>query len=291
MEFVYGVVSDIGNHRKVNQDNYYIKVFEEEEKNEALFLICDGMGGLTQGEIASLTVVKNFEKYFVPNIEKIRNKEKKEVIEALNKILRLANMQLIKYSKKKKLQLGTTASALLILDNHYYIAHIGDSRIYTIRDKIVQLTKDHTYVAECIEKGEMTEEEGKLSNQKHILSQCIGVLDSIRIYNKVGKVKKDQVFILCSDGLYNTNEEEVLYNHIRSFGELNKENIQNCARSIVDIAMNNGEKDNITVEIVSIKNKAIKSNYDYLGDTAEMEVITEEEIEKRGFFKKIFSVN
>lgn len=289
MEFVYGVVSDIGNHRKVNQDNYYIKLFEDREKNEALFLICDGMGGLTQGEIASLTVVKNFEKYFVPYMDRVRDKEKKVVIESLNKILRLANMQLIKYSKRKNLQLGTTASALLILDNQYYIAHVGDSRIYTIRDKITQLTEDHTYVAECVKKGEMTPEEANTSNKNHILSQCIGVLENIRIYNKVGKVKNGQVFILCSDGLYNTNEEEVLYNYVKDCGEINSENIQNCARKLVDKAMENGERDNITIEIISIKREENKKKHMDIDKTGEIEVIDAEEKEKKNFFKKLFA--
>lgn len=259
MEFVFNVISDKGNVKKINQDNHYMKFYEDEVRKAALFLICDGMGGLKQGEIASLTVVKNFEKYFDPKVTNLLYKDKKSVFKFMNNILLQANKQLIQYSKKENIQIGTTASALFIIDNYYFIAHVGDSRIYVIRDEeIKQLTEDHTYVAQCVREGKMTEEEAKISNQKHILTQCIGVLDEVKVYNRFGRIDENTSFLLCSDGLYNTISELELMIAIHDADLTTKDKISECAEFLVNKAMSNKERDNITCEIVHVQDNMNK---------------------------------
>ncbi|MDD3223251.1 MAG: serine/threonine-protein phosphatase [Clostridium sp.] len=251
MGIVVGAVSDKGNVKKLNQDNFLIKIYQNQKKNCALFVMCDGIGGLSNGEVASSIAVKYFKEWFKNNFQVVtEDLSEKKVINLMSNALNEVNNRIIKYGQDMSIKLGTTVSALLFLNIKYFIVHVGDSRIYKLNSKINQLTEDHTYVAMSVKNKTMTKEEARNNPKKHILTQCIGVKKNIDIYKAMGKIYKNDFFILCCDGLYNKIQEKELLNNIKSLKEINNETLQGCAQKCVNVVKNRGEVDNISMIIV-----------------------------------------
>lgn len=154
-------------------------------------------------------------------------------------------------AKKESVKVGTTVSALLLCNDIYYIAHVGDSRIYKINKEIKQLTEDHTLVAMNVRNNIMTEIEAKNSAKKNILTQCVGVKENIEVFKERGKINKNDVFVLCCDGFYNKFEEEELYSEIKKIKNIiDNDVLQEAAQKFVNKVKERGEKDNISIIIV-----------------------------------------
>lgn len=252
MEIVVGAVSDKGNVKSINQDNFLVKIYEDNDKDIGLFVMCDGMGGLAFGEIASSISVKFFKEWFDEYYERIRSeKDESAITTFMAKIIEKVNKKVMDYGKKESAKVGTTVSALLLCNNKYYIAHIGDSRIYKINKGIKQLTEDHTLVARNVKNKIMTKEEAKNSAKKNILTQCVGVKENIDVYKDFGKTSKNDIFVLCCDGFYNKFDEDELYDEIKKIkNSVDNDVLQEAAQKFVDKVKKRGERDNISVIIV-----------------------------------------
>ena len=146
-------------------------------------------------------------------------------------------------------KLGTTATALFIINKEYYIVHIGDSRVYNLDKKIKQLTEDHTHY-------EMVRRQGRLKElkniKKNVLTQCVGVNKDLKIYFNKGKVKNNTTFIVCSDGFYNKMNEKKVCKKLR-FKKLEGDSLQEYCEEFVDEVKQNGERDNITLITIKVK--------------------------------------
>lgn len=254
MEIIVGAVSDKGNVKEVNQDNFLVKIYEDKLEDIGLFVICDGMGGLAYGEIASSTAVKCFKEWFEENYEVVvHNKNEEEIIFLMTNVLKEINEKIIAYGKKVEARVGTTVSALLICNGKYYIVHIGDTRIYKIDKKLRQLTEDHTLVAMNVKNNIMTKEEAKINPRKNVLTQCIGVKENIEVFKSLGKVLKNDIFILCCDGFYNKFEDTELFHEIKAIrSNIDNDTLQQAAESYVAEVKNRRETDNISIIIVAI---------------------------------------
>lgn len=252
MEIVVGAVSDKGNIKPTNQDNFLVKIYEDNDKDIGLFVMCDGMGGLSFGEVASSISVKYFKEWFDKNYEKVINeKDEDKLTSFMAKIVEDVNKKIKDYGEEESAKVGTTVSALLLCNSKYYIAHVGDSRIYKINKGIKQLTEDHTLVAMNVKNKTMTKEEAKNSSKKNILTQCVGVKENIEVYKDVGKTCKNDIFVLCCDGFYNKFEEKELFNEIKKIkNSIDNDVLQEAAQRFVDKVKKRGERDNISVIIV-----------------------------------------
>lgn len=234
--------TDIGKARKTNEDFYYVSKPEDKIK---LFILADGMGGYSAGEVASQMAVKTVKEYIYKHFEK--NNDTQEKIENLliDSIEYANNVIYKKAESKKELNgMGTTLDVCLIYNNKVYIGHVGDSRVYRIRkDFMRKLTKDHSYVQTLIEDGKITKEEAFNHPKKNMLTKALGCMEKIEpdVYTKT--FIKDDIILMSSDGLTNMVREDEISNII-------KQDKENATESLVKRANDNGGYDNITVVII-----------------------------------------
>ncbi len=242
MKVKYYGKSDIGKVRSTNED-YFIN--EKLDKNEYIFVIADGMGGHNAGGIASelgtLTFINQY---------KYQRKKKKSIIDSMSFSIKKANETIYKkaLSDPKKSGMGTTFSACVISNMKAYIIHVGDSRIYLIRDNdMKRVTTDHTFVEKMLEQGKITDQEALHHPQKNILYMSLGVQKSFEpeIIDNFD-IKDGDVIVMCSDGLVNT----VTSNQMKKFSLIY--NPQESVEKLIKLANKNGGTDNITVQVIRI---------------------------------------
>ena len=234
--------SDLGKVREMNQDYYYISNSLDEVQ---LYLLADGMGGYNGGEIASKLAVQTAKNYIENNFKEIE-KDRDSIIQLLGSSMEYANMVVYEKSKENaELQgMGTTLEICLIYNNKVYIGHVGDSRIYRIRKGFIRkLTQDHSYVQKLVADGTITKEEAAHHPQKNMLMKALGCNAFVEPDVMVKGFLKDDILIMCSDGLTNMVDQETIY-------KMASKNIEQAPKDLVELANNNGGYDNITVVVI-----------------------------------------
>lgn len=234
--------SDVGKVREMNQDYYYISNSLDEVQ---LYILADGMGGYNGGEIASKIAVETAKNYIENNFKEIE-KDRDSIIQLLGSSMEYANMVVYEKSQQKpELHgMGTTLEICLIYNNKVYIGHIGDSRIYRIRKEFIRkLTQDHSYVQKLVKEGKITKEQAEIHPQKNMLTRALGCNAFVEPDVMVKGFLKDDILVMCSDGLTNMVKTEIIYQEA-------SKNIEQAPKELVKIANENGGKDNVTVVII-----------------------------------------
>lgn len=234
--------TDIGNVREINQDYYYTS----ETEKFSLFVLADGMGGYTGGEIASRLACMSAAKYIKENFNIEIQKTKEEILETIKNAVEYANK--IVYDKSRETeeleQMGTTLELCLIYNNRAYIGHIGDSRIYRIRQNFMRkLTVDHSYVQKLVKDGKISKEEALTHPKKNMLMKALGCEEKIEPDIMVKGFNAKDILLICSDGLTNMISEQEIYNII-------EQNIENATQILIKKAKELGGYDNITVIVI-----------------------------------------
>lgn len=234
----YTKISDVGKIRKLNEDSCYYN------NNESFpyGIVADGMGGHAAGEIASMMLVDIVTNHLKNKLSK--SLDYVEVGEQIRRSIINANGIIYNYSKKhyKVMGMGTTASVAMIYNKKLITAHVGDSRVYLVKDDgIEQITKDHSFVQELLTRGEITLEEAKHHPKKNFITRAVGVDDFVKVDVTIKSYEGGVVFI-CSDGLTNYVGDEEIKEHIK-----NGSNLQDTAQKLIDLANERGGKDNITI--------------------------------------------
>ncbi len=216
-----------------------------------LFAVADGMGGYAAGEIASRAILKAFE----AATHSLRHQQgeqniHKVLVEAFDK----ANTHVFKMavSNDKYTGMGTTMTALYLPgDGTAYCCHVGDSRLYTYREgNLVQVTRDHTYVADLQASGEITEEEAFIHPQRHVLMKALGVEESVRADSLHFKLLPDDRLLLCSDGLSDMlRQQEIL-------DLMGGEDINSVADQLLERSLCNGGRDNVSFILIDLAEEA-----------------------------------
>ena len=223
-------LSDIGTVRKENQDNYYVGRFMLNGEEVSVACVCDGMGGLADGEVASSMVIDALKGALTSNITQ------EDIIKALYD----ANNSVYMLSTFKKKMMGTTCTFICCGRDGYWGVHIGDSRCYQLTSSgLKQLTNDHTALKKYgIEKGDP-----RYIKYRSKLTKCIGAVQNVTFDRFSGKYEKGRnSFILCSDGFWHYFEES----------NLSLENKDDLGMAI-DYCIEKGETDNITVVVVDVE--------------------------------------
>lgn len=234
--------SDIGRAREMNQDSFFIPDANSEIK---LYILADGMGGYKGGEIASSLAVTSAKHYIVNNIQKVK-KEKEEILALVKSAMEYANLVVFEKSREdaELRDMGTTLDICLILNNRVFIGHIGDSRVYRIRKNIIRkLTSDHSYVEKLLKEGSITKEEAYNHPKKNMLMKALGCSSSIEPDVMCKGFLKDDILLMCSDGLTNMLKDNEIY-------DILLRNPVNPEKVLVNEANKKGGLDNITVIIV-----------------------------------------
>lgn len=234
--------SDKGMVREMNQDCYYIS---EQNEEYDLYVLADGMGGYNGGEIASKLAIDSVKEYIRNNINKIElNRETLQVL--IRHSMEYANKAV--YDKSKTdinlSEMGTTLEVCLIYSNKVYIGHIGDSRVYRIRKNIIRkLTTDHSYVEKLVKDGTITREEAYHHPKKNMLIKALGCEENIEPDVMVKGFLKEDILLICSDGLTNLLKDREIY-------EIVANNLENADKLLIQLANNRGGFDNITAVII-----------------------------------------
>ncbi len=234
--------TDIGKLREMNQDYYYISNSLDEVQ---LYILADGMGGYNGGEIASSLAVQTAKNYIINNFKETP-KDRDSIIQLIGSSMEYANMVVFEKAKESKdLQgMGTTLEICLIYNNKVYIGHIGDSRIYRIRREFIRkLTQDHSYVQKLVKEGTITKEQAAHHPQKNMLMKALGCNAFIEPDVMVKGFLRDDILIMCSDGLSNMIDQETIY-------RMAKKDIEQAPKDLVELANKNGGYDNITIVVI-----------------------------------------
>lgn len=231
-----GIISDIGNGRKVNEDfaDYYI------DKGICLYVIADGMGGHNAGEVASKMAVQNTIDY-IKSIQNIENTQK-----ALKEAIYESNRRIFEKSKEDihLSGMGTTITACLVKSNEMVVANVGDSSCYIMKnDSLIKVTKDHSLVQQLIDEGSITEEQAIKHPNKNIITRALGTKDTVDVDIFVFDLSYVNKILLCTDGLSNSVSAKEMYDIIKS-----NDNEASC-KKLIELSKSAGSRDNISVII------------------------------------------
>ncbi|SDI35664.1 Serine/threonine protein phosphatase PrpC [Pseudobutyrivibrio sp. 49] len=263
MGFKVDAYSDIGTKKSVNQDALLIKQAKAAGYgNICMGVLCDGMGGLSCGEVASSAFVNRMDTWFkteLPQLLLDRNITEPlkgtadisstghlltKVEGQWKKVVTEMNDRLKVYGNENGIRLGTTVVAIIIVGEEYMTMNVGDSRAYRFNKKqLAQVSHDHSYVQQQLELGRMTEAEALASDKKSVLLQCIGASESVSPDFFTGKIENNMNFLLCSDGLWRKLVEKEIMGIAPQ---------RNGIKKLTEMVMKRGETDNISGLIISI---------------------------------------
>ncbi len=240
-------ITDIGKERSLNEDYIFVPTTSEDLK---IFILADGMGGANAGEVASAEAVKSSKEYLEKNIEKLNINDPYEIRELIMNTILEANKKVMNLARSNTEYrgMGTTLIVVYILKSKVYIGHVGDSRVYRIRKNFIrQLTKDHSFVQELVNTGTITKQDAKNHPQKNVLTKVIGYEENLKPDIITKGFLKDDVLLICSDGLSNMLEDLTIYEII------NKNLFDNklMSEELVREANEAGGLDNISVITIS----------------------------------------
>lgn len=236
--------TDQGRVRTTNQDNYYL------DPAGRFFILADGMGGYTGGEIASTLTIQTITQSLARSLEEVYNSIRPPHA-WLNQAILYANTQLVADSKAhpQRSDMGTTVVLVLPIKNTLWYAHVGDSRLYRWREsQLQQLTRDHTLVADLVSQGLLAAEEVRRHPYRNMLSRCLGRSDFKEATTNHATLYPGDRLVLCSDGL----TEEVTDQEISEILSTFPDN-QDACQSLIEQANSRGGHDNITVLVLSVK--------------------------------------
>lgn len=237
-------VSDIGCNRSSNEDS------TASNEELGILLLADGMGGHNSGDVASTIAVssiyhkleKGLKKFSDANAELSKKKDVSLVVEAINE----ANACIYRTGKEnsKCSGMGTTIIATLIQGNNVIVGHVGDSRLYRMRDdKFTQLTEDHSLVQELVNRGIFSYEESMKRVPKNIITKALGLKDTVDVAIVTSDLHIGDLYLLCSDGLTDIIKDEEIHLTLKDYSD----SLTQTADQLVDLVIHRGGNDNISV--------------------------------------------
>jgi len=232
-----GALSDTGKVRKINEDSYF------SYQNDCLLgaMVADGMGGHAKGEVASkmatMIVKDHIIRGFDPDMDYV------ELGEMIRRAFIEANSEIFEYSRRREESagMGTTASMAFIFKGKLIVVHVGDSRVYTVKDgDIQQVTTDHSLVQELLSRGRITSDEAKNYPQRNVITRAIGSEASIKVDVRIVDYNNETILV-SSDGLTNLVSDRQIMEIIDGC-----EDLQEGVEELVALANKKGGPDNIT---------------------------------------------
>jgi len=250
MKITYKAVSDVGRKRKGNEDSLFVN------PEQHLFVVADGMGGHAAGEIASKVAVDAINEFVCltggdeeitwpfgldENISYDGNR--------LKTAIRYANRKVLEATKEKSEYEGmaTTVAAVLVDGDAANLGHVGDSRVYLVREgQITQLTSDHSWVNEQIQSGVISPDQARTHPLRNVVTRALGGKPDLQVDMQQHKAKAGDLLILCSDGLTTMIPDEEIARVVREAGS----DVEKAAQALVASANAKGGEDNITVLLI-----------------------------------------
>ena len=261
--------TDVGQIREHNEDNFLVADLTRRSRglleanrltavgpHGSLFAVCDGMGGAAAGEIASQLAVDIIYERMIDGLEDIGSLSRNEIARRLVHAVEAAGLRIFQEAKLDRTRrgMGTTVTAAALVDDHLFLAQVGDSRGYLLRDNnLVQVTRDQSLVNQLIEAGQLTEEEAETFEHNNIILQALGTSDTVQVDLTYVDLRRGDVLLLCSDGLSGM----VRFDEIREILRTIPEPIEAC-KTLTERANQAGGHDNITVIVVQYDGEKLK---------------------------------
>lgn len=250
LKFIQSYYTDIGIKRKTNQDSLALLKADTDYGEVLLAVMCDGMGGHQSGELASKTIVKQFEKWFKVDFPAmLYNGLTYDIVKAnWTRLIKACNADLVAYGEKNGIEMGSTLTVFLFVKDHYFVAHVGDSRGYVIGDQnSLQITRDHSLIADEVRRGILTEEEAKKDKRKNVLLECVGITKTINIDFYQGSIMQQVCYLLCTDGFWHKVVEQELTHYLAGTKIKDNKMMRMHLNYLVEQVKARGESDNISV--------------------------------------------
>ena len=249
MNYIVAASTDVGLTKNTNQDSYSIQVFSTPQGKLVFAVLCDGMGGLAKGELASATLVHGFVRWSQTRLPElcIREITDGEIREDWVRLVTEYNEKIKEYANSMGTHMGTTVTAMLLTQNRYYILNVGDSRAYEITQQAVVLTKDQTVVAREVELGRLTEEQAEQDPRRSVLLQCVGASPEVVPDLFFGTVKLNAVYMLCSDGFRHKISAQEIQQELQPDRMLSAEGMKVNMDVLIQRVKQREEGDNISV--------------------------------------------
>ncbi len=246
--------TDVGKKRGHNEDNLCLLP----EQN--LYLVADGMGGHASGEVASQIAVDTVAEFYE---ETSQDKEltwpykmEKDLDYEENRMaasIKLANLRIFEKAKGDPSThhgMGTTIVATYISDDTVYLGHVGDSRIYRLRDEeLAQVTDDHSLLNDYIKMKDLTEEEIENFPHKNVIVRALGMKETVQVDVNIDEPEDGDIYLLCSDGLCDMISDD----EIRDIMTAESDDLDGCVEELIDAANEEGGNDNITIVLVKVE--------------------------------------
>jgi protein phosphatase len=257
MKLTYQSISDVGKKRKGNEDSYLVNAEQD------LFVVADGMGGHAAGEVASRVAVDAINEFVLltsgddeitwpfgldESISYDGNR--------LKTAIRFANRKVLEATRERTEYEGmaTTVAAVLVDGTSANIGHVGDSRVYLVRDgRIEQLTSDHSWVNEQIESGVISADQARSHPLRNVVTRALGGKPDLQVDMQVHRIEPGDVLLLCSDGLTTMITDEDIARLVADAGA----DLEKAARALVAAANTRGGEDNITVLLLRFEPSAL----------------------------------
>ncbi|MBP3870485.1 MAG: Stp1/IreP family PP2C-type Ser/Thr phosphatase [Faecalicoccus sp.] len=231
--------TDVGSTRKLNEDDYCVL---QNENNDWLAVVCDGIGGAAAGEVASHLAISILRENFLKADAFTRDSQ---VVEWIDSTLHIANDAIYAESMENKRErgMGTTCVGVIIANHSTYIFNVGDSRIYAdYDDGFIQMSEDHSVIGKLMREGKISEEEAKTHSQRNVLTNALGIWHVFPIdTNKIGS--DYHYLLLCSDGLHGYVDKEDIEAVVRS----KTYTLQEKVNILISKSLQAGGYDNCTV--------------------------------------------
>lgn len=238
-------LTDAGCVRKQNQDTY---LMEQLDRNSAICVVCDGMGGAKSGNVASSLAAEVFVQEIKRSYSASMDREKCD--QMLRSAVKLANFTVFDQSQQFEefRGMGTTLVAVLVRNKKVTVVNVGDSRAYAINQEgIYQLSTDHSVVQMMVDRGELTAEAAKSYPGKNLITRAVGTEPVVMCDVFHMEAEKGDYVLLCSDGLSNMmDDQEILFEVVHGAQP------DQCCERLLDIAKNRGAPDNVTSVLIKI---------------------------------------
>jgi protein phosphatase len=241
----FAAKTDTGKLRERNEDRYYFNTQLQ------LFAIADGMSGHESGDVASLIALEIIQEWAKTQASPQSDLGPMKRLAVLTELAEEANQSIYTAAENsgKARGMGTTLIAGFVTFSYLAYVHVGDSRLYVLRDgKITQITTDDTFVQKMVEKGEITPEESRVHEKRNIVTQAVGLIPTVTVSTDAYPLGPGDIVLACTDGLHDMIVDD---NEIAEIITTAR-NIEEAAENLVNKALDYGGTDNVTVLLFAI---------------------------------------
>ncbi len=237
--------------RKKNQDACCVQVAQTPWGALSMAIVCDGVGGLSLGELASAHVIRRFATWFSHDLPLVLNVRGQDFsVERLDvtwdELLHELHNELATMGGNEGVRMGTTFTGVLAFRGRYLACQVGDSRLYVVGEQgLQQITEDQTLVAKLLAEGSISAQEAAKHPEKNVILQAVGVGEELQPHFTVGSYAPQHTFLLCTDGVHGCLSNEDLHSCVVAY-DAQKASLESCCEELVRRALEAGSKDNVS---------------------------------------------